>query len=165
MTPIAPDYPPQETPSRIVIIGVGNLLLQDEGIGVHVVKALQEIDLPADIKLIDGGTSPDLVAYTRAGDKVIIIDAAKAGGRAGSIYRFQPEDLASGKGTLTSAHEMGVLENLKLMALTGNQPGEIVIIGIEPAETGFGTELSPTLKAKLPKIVKTVLKETGIETK
>lgn len=165
MTPLAPDYPPQETPPRIVIIGVGNLLLQDEGIGVHVVKALQEIDLPADIKLIDGGTSPDLVAYTRAGDKVIIIDAAKAGGRAGSIYRFQPEDLASGKGTLTSAHEMGVLENLKLMALTGNQPGEIVIIGIEPAETGFGTELSPALKAKLPKIVKTVLKETGIETK
>jgi hydrogenase maturation protease len=165
MTPTPPDYQPQEAPSRIVVIGVGNLLLKDEGIGIHAVKALQEINLPPDIKLIDGGTSPDLIAYTRAGDKMIIIDAAKAGGPPGSIYRFQPEDLARGKGKLTSAHEMGVLENLKLMALTGNEPRETVIIGIEPKAVDWGTELSNTLKARLPEIIKVVLGETGIAIK
>jgi len=159
MTPPRADNNSVETPPRIVIIGVGNLLLKDEGIGIHAVKALQEIELPPDVKLIDGGTSPDLIAYTRAGDKIIIIDAARAGGEPGSVYRFKPEDLAEGKGTLTSAHEMGVVENLNLMALSGNKPREIVIIGIEPGEIDFGTELSPELEKKLPNIIKIILKE------
>ena len=143
----------------IVVIGVGNLLLRDEGIGIHVIKALQEMDLPADIKLIDGGTSPDLIAFTRAGDKLIIVDAAKAGGEGGAVYRFKPDDLAAWKGTLTSAHEMGVAENLKLMELAGNEPAETVIIGIEPIDTGWGTELSPALQQRLPEIVGILLKE------
>jgi hydrogenase maturation protease len=52
----------EDTPPRTVVIGVGNLLLRDEGIGIHTVKALQEIGLPPDVKLIDGGTAPDLIA-------------------------------------------------------------------------------------------------------
>jgi hydrogenase maturation protease len=144
-----------------VVIGVGNLLLKDEGVGIHAVRALQEVNLPPDVKLIDGGTSPDLIAYTGAGDKMIIIDAARAGGEPGTIYRFKPEDLASEKGSLASAHELGVVQNLKLMPLTGSEPGETVIIGIEPAETGWGMELSAALQQKLPEIVKAVLKEMG----
>ena len=152
----------ENAPPRIVVIGVGNLLMKDEGIGIHAVKALQEIVLPADIKLIDGGTSPDLIAYTRAGDKMIIIDAARAGGQAGTIYRFKPEDLVTEKGSLASAHELGVVQNLKLMSLTGNEPGEIVIIGIEPGEIGWGMELSAELQQRLPEIVKAALKEMGL---
>ncbi len=148
-----------ESTPRIVVIGVGNLLLKDEGIGIHAVQALQELELPPDVKLIDGGTSPDLIAYTRAGDKLIIVDAARAGGEPGTIYRFKPEDLAEERASLASAHEMGVVENLKLISLTGNEPGEIVIIGIEPGEIEFGTELSPELEQKVPEIVKVVLKE------
>jgi hydrogenase maturation protease len=144
---------------RIVVIGVGNLLLKDEGVGIHALKALQEMELPAGIKLIDGGTSPDLIAYTKAGDRLIIIDAARAGGRAGDVYRFKPADIAAGKGILTSAHEMGVPENLALMAMTGNEPAETVIIGIEPGEIDWGTELSPRLQKRLPAIIKIVLKE------
>jgi hydrogenase maturation protease len=163
MIPVSPDYQPEEVPPRIVVIGVGNLLLKDEGIGVHTVKALQEIDLPPDIELIDGGTSPDLIAYTRTGDKMIIIDAARTGGEPGAVYRFGPEDLAVGKGTITSAHEMGIAENLKLMALTGNEPREIVIIGIEPKDIDWGTELSPEIQVKLPEIIKVVLREMGLD--
>jgi hydrogenase maturation protease len=160
MTPDSSKNQPQngETP-RIVVIGVGNLLMQDEGIGIHAVQALQAIDLPPDVKLIDGGTSPDLIAYTRAGDKMIIIDSARAGGEPGTIYRFKPEDITAGKGNLTSAHEMGVVENLNLMTITGNQPAEVVIIGIEPAVIDWGTELSPQLQKRLSDIIKVVLKE------
>ena len=160
--PISTDYKSAENaPPRIVVIGVGNLLQKDEGIGIHTIRALQEINLPKDVKLIDGGTSPDLIAYTRAGDKMIIIDCAKVGGKPGDIYRFKPEDLAAGKGSLTSAHEMGVVENLNLMTLTGNTPKDIVIIGMEPAEIDWGMELSVTLKQKLPDLIKVVLKEIG----
>jgi hydrogenase maturation protease len=151
-----------ETPPRIVVIGVGNLLLRDEGIGIHVVKALQEMDLPPDIRLIDGGTSPDLIAYTRAGDKMIIVDAARAGGEPGTVYRFLPGDLAPGAGMLASAHEMGVVENLGLMSLSGHEPAETVIIGVEPAEIDWGTELSEALSRKVPDIVRVVLKEAGL---
>lgn len=147
---------------RIVVIGVGNLLLQDEGVGIHAIRSLQEMNLPSDIKLVDGGTSPDLIAYTKAGDKMIIIDSAKTGGEPGTIYRFKPEDLVGGKGNLASAHEMGVVENLKLMELTGNKPKETVIIGIEPTTIDWGTELSSELKEKLPNLIKVVLKEIGV---
>jgi hydrogenase maturation protease len=144
---------------RVVVIGVGNLLMKDEGIGIHALEALQQIDLPADVELVDGGTSPDLIAYTKAGDKLIIIDAAKAGGEPGAIYRFLPEDLTGDIGALTSAHELGVTQNLSLMSLLGNRPSETVIIGIEPEEIAPGLELSAALQQKMPQIVKVVLKE------
>jgi hydrogenase maturation protease len=138
---------------------VGNLLRKDEGIGIHVIKALQEMALSPDVSLVDGGTSPDLIAYTGAGDKIIIVDAAKARGEPGAVYRFKAEDLASEKMTLASAHEMGIMENLKLMGLTGNEPSEVIIIGIEPEDTGWGTDPSPILKGRLKTIVKVVLRE------
>ncbi|OGO24298.1 MAG: hypothetical protein A2144_10195 [Chloroflexi bacterium RBG_16_50_9] len=142
-----------------MVIGVGNLLLKDEGIGVHTIKALQEINLPHNVMIIDGGTSPDLIACTGYGDKLIIIDAARAGGEPGTIYRFHPDDLMTEDGKMISLHELGVERNLKLMSLTGNRPEEIVIIGIEPGEIDWGLELSPTLKEKIPQIVRVVLRE------
>ncbi len=152
----------KEPKPRVVVIGVGNLLLKDEGIGIHTVKALQEINLPQDVKIIDGGTAPDLIAYTEAGDKLIIIDAAKAGGEPGAIYRFQPQDLTAEKERAISAHELGVAQNLRLMSLMGNEPREIVIIGVEPKEIDWGTELSTELKQKVSQIVGVILKEIGI---
>ena len=156
-------FPKKELPPRVVVIGVGNLLLKDEGIGIHTVKALQEIKLPQDVKIIDGGTAPDLIAYTEAGDKLIIIDAAKAGGEPGTIYRLLPQDLAEENGKAISVHELSVEQNLRLMSLMGNKPGEIVIIGIEPKEINWGTELSAELQQKVPEIVKVVLKEIAID--
>lgn len=153
---------PEENPaSKVVIIGVGNLLMKDEGIGIHAVQHLQEMELPGDIDIIDGGTSPDIVAYTRAGNKVIIIDSAKAGGEPGAIYLFKPEDLEDDAGEILSVHEMGVPQNLRLVALSGNEPSEVVIIGIEPKEIDLGTELSPELEMKIPDIIRVVLKEIG----
>lgn len=146
---------------QVVIVGVGNLLMKDEGIGIHVIQALQQMEFPPEVRLIDGGTSPELWAYTRVGDKLIIIDAAKAGGEPGAVYRFRPEDITAEKGFLNSAHELGVIEALNLMTFAGNEPGEVVIIGIEPAEIAPGLELSSMLQHKLPEITKIVLKEIG----
>lgn len=148
-----------EITPKVVVIGVGNLLMKDEGIGIHAVRELEKLNLPPYVKLIDGGTSPDLIAYTRAGDKMIIIDAAKAGGEPGAVYRFKPEDLAAERPELASAHEMGVVENLNLMAITGNKPLEVVIIGVEPAIIDWGMELSPIIQAKMPKIIEVVMGE------
>jgi len=149
------------SPKRIVVIGVGNLLQKDEGIGIHAVKALQEMQLPDNVTIIDGGTSPDILACTRGGDKLIIVDAARAGGEPGAIYRFQPDDLIAERGAAVSVHELGVPQNLRLMLLSGNEPSKVVIIGIEPKEIEWGIELSPELEMKIPEIISVVLKEIG----
>ena len=147
------------SPKRIVVIGVGNLLQKDEGIGIHAVKALQELQLPDNVTIIDGGTSPDILACTHSGDKLIIVDAARAGGEPGVIYRFQPDDLVTESGVALSVHELGVPQNLRLMLLAGNEPSEVVIIGIEPKEIDWGTELSPELETKIPELISVVLRE------
>jgi hydrogenase maturation protease len=160
MTQESPDTElKKNSPPRVVVIGVGNLLLKDEGIGIHAIKALQEINLPQGVKIIDGGTAPDLIAHNEAEDKLIIIDAAKAGGEPGTIYRLQPRDLSEEGGEVISVHELGVAHNLRLMSLMGKEPGEIVIIGVEPKEIDWGTELSPDLQTKVPEIVRAILKE------
>ena len=149
----------KRTNPRTVVIGVGNLLMKDEGIGIHAVKALQEMELPDSVTIIDGGTSPDVIACTRAGDKLIIVDAARAGGEPGAIYRFQPDDLEDSAGEVLSVHDMGVPQNLRLMLLTDNGPSKVVIIGIEPKEIDWGTELSSELERKIPEIIAVVLRE------
>ena len=123
------------------------------------VRALHEANLADDIRLIDAGTAPDLIAYANAGDKLIIIDAAKGGGEPGAVYRLHPGDLSTPTGTAISAHNLGVEQALALLKLMGNEPGEIIIIGIEPKEIDFGTELSAELQNKFPHILNAVLKE------
>lgn len=148
---------------KIVVLGTGNELYKDEGIGVHVARILQTQQslFGVDIEVIDGGTSPDICYLLDDVDKLVIVDAVKGGCEPGAIYRFTPEHIVNEKGIVTSIHQMGILENLSLMELTGRKPGETVIIGVEPFELGPGLELSHELNELVPKIIETVLGEIG----
>ena len=152
----------EEPKVRIVVVGVGNLLLKDEGIGVHIIHALQQIAIPHDIKLIDGGTSLDLPYYLKDTDKLIIIDAMKGEGKPGTVYRFHSQDVNIKSEGMVSVHELGLEQSLKMMRLTRSEPKEIVIIGIEPKEIDWGTELSAELQQKIPKIINIVLNEISL---
>jgi hydrogenase maturation protease len=149
----------EETEVRTVVVGVGNLLLKDEGIGVHIAQALQKLDLPQNVRIIDGGTSPDLPYYLEDTDKLIIIDAVKGGGKPGTVYRFHPDDVNIESKEMVSLHELGLKQSLEIMRIVGNEPREIVIIGIEPNEIGWGTEPSDELQERTPEIIKIVLNE------
>ncbi len=138
---------------------MGNILLRDEGIGVHVAHALQAMPLEEGVEVIDGGTSPHIIPLVEGADKLIVIDAALGGGEPGTIYRFSPEDIIAESTGLISAHQMSFVENLKLMKGLGIEPGEVVIIGVEPKEVGWGLEPSPELQGRIPEIVKVVLQE------
>ncbi|MFC2019759.1 HyaD/HybD family hydrogenase maturation endopeptidase [Chloroflexota bacterium] len=146
---------------RVVVMGVGNELLKDEGVGVHVVRALRQETPPGDISLdiIDGGTTPEAFLLVEAAHKLILVDAVSGGGEPGAVYRFGPDDIiASGKFAV-SAHQVDLMMSLDMMKLSGSKPDEVVIIGIEPKEIDWGMELSPQLREKLPKILKVVMEE------
>ena len=143
-------------------MGVGNILLKDEGIGVHVVRALQEMSLASpdgDVEVIDGGTSPDALDAAEGADKLIIVDAAQGGCEPGTVYRFRPDDVSAEPKLLTSLHDLGLLDSLRMMEALGNPPRETVIIAVEPAEVDWGLELTPTLREKLPELVRRVVEE------
>ncbi len=148
---------------RVAIVGFGNLLLKDEGVGIHVIEALQTMELHQDgaIEIIDGGTSTDILSSLPAVDKLVIVDATAVGGEAGSVYRFGAEDLGEQE-MVTSPHQSSLSMALKTMKYAGVEPKKVVIIGVEPEEIDWGLELSPSVQNKLPRIVELVLQETGI---
>jgi hydrogenase maturation protease len=139
------------------VLGIGNVLLKDEGIGCHVVHALEGISLP-DVEIIDGGTCPDVVQLLEDADKLVIVDAVKGGGTPGQIYRFHLEDITLEQKPFLSLHDVGLVDSLMLMQLWYNI-GEAVIIGVEPREINWGLELSPELQEKMPQIIDAILSE------
>ena len=149
-----------ESSPRITVLGIGNLLLKDEGIGVHLVQKLAGVVGDANVKIIDAGTYPDFLSLVDDNlDKLIIVDAVQTGDMPGTIYRFSPDDIDLDSTLPVSIHDMGVLDSLKTMALFNRQPKSTVIIGIEPKTIDIGLDLSPEVEETLPEIINLVLKE------
>ncbi|MBW2039742.1 MAG: HyaD/HybD family hydrogenase maturation endopeptidase [Deltaproteobacteria bacterium] len=144
---------------RAVIIGVGNLILKDEGVGVHAVRELEGKELPPGVEVIDGGTATmDLLSVIQEAERIIVIDALKAGGEPGTIYRVIPDDLISESERPLSLHQVGLLEVLGTARQLGGH-GEVVIIGVEPKEVSWGMELTPEVEVKVPKVIEAVFEE------
>jgi len=88
---------------------MGNLIYRDEGIGVHIIQEMGKMELPSHIELLDIGTSTmDLISYLKEVKKLIIIDAMRAGGKPGTIYKCKPEDLLPKDEGPISLHEIGL---------------------------------------------------------
>ncbi|MDR9755879.1 MAG: hydrogenase maturation protease [Thermacetogeniaceae bacterium] len=144
-----------------VVLGIGNLLMKDDGVGVHVVKALEKCRLPADVELVDGGTAGcDLLPFMTGAEKIIIIDALKGGGPPGAVYRLRPEDCGKQPINCTiTLHDLGILTVLNDLALLEGKTPPCVIIGVEPGEIDWGMELTPEVAAVLPRVLELVQKE------
>jgi len=142
-----------------LIIGCGNLLSGDEGIGVHLIEYLKNKTLPEDIELLDGGTAGfELIDFIRSAQKVVIVDAVKAGGRPGQIYRFGPEDFETENRPKMSVHGISLKDVFASAEKLGPLPA-IKIIAAEPKDTGPGTELSGQLRQSLPRLAQLALAE------
>lgn len=150
----------QSSPQKIVILGVGNLLLSDEGVGVHVANALMNMNLPPEVSVVEGGTDGfRLLNVITETDRLIVIDAVKGGAESGSIYRFDIDDVRNCPvGFKTSVHQIGILEVIDLSELIGKKP-HTTIIGIEPKSLEMGMELTPEIKAKIPRVIELIFEE------
>jgi hydrogenase maturation protease len=160
--PFAADSKGGETisPPKIVILGVGNLLLSDEGVGVHVANELMRMELPPEISVVEGGTDGfRLLNVITEADRLIVIDAVKGGAEPGSIYRFDIDEVRScPPGFKTSVHQIGILEVIDLSGLIGKTP-YTTVIGVEPKSFEMSMELSPEVKAKIPRIIELIFDE------
>jgi hydrogenase maturation protease len=145
---------------KIVVLGVGNLLLSDEGVGVHVANELLKMDLPPEVSVVEGGTDGfRLLNIITEADRLIVIDAVRGGEEPGSIYRFDINEIRNvPTGFKTSVHQVGILEVINLSELIGKTP-QATVIGVEPKSLEMSMELSPEVKAKVPRVIELVLDE------
>jgi hydrogenase maturation protease len=146
---------------RILVLGVGNLLLGDEGTGVRVIQRLEdEYVFSENVELYDGGTlGLKLLEPICRSDFAIVVDIVRGGGAPGSIYRIPEKDLSKKIPYKSSLHELNIVETLIYAEELGNKP-ETVVVGIEPGEwRSWSTELSEAVGNRMEDFVAVVLME------
>ena len=137
---------------NILVLGIGNLLLADDGVGVHAIHKLLEEDWPATVKLLDAGTfTQDIFYLFENYDELIVLDIVHAGKTPGSLYRLTEEQLIHDERRRLSIHDIDLLDSLDMAEkLHGKRPG-LVIIGMEPQDfTSWSMELSPVAMKSFP---------------
>jgi hydrogenase maturation protease len=144
----------------ILVLGIGNILLRDEGVGVRVIEQMQKMHLPDEVEMVDGGTAgADLLDVLAEREKIIIIDAVQADCEPGTVLRFTADDLVRPDGAGMSLHELGLAEALLMTKQLGCAPKDLVVLGIKPKDLQCGLELSEEIAASVPKVVELVLAE------
>ncbi len=145
--------------SKIVVIGIGNLLLMDEGIGVHTINELEKHDLPESVKIYDGGTGGfKLIDLMHGATRVFFVDAVETGSEPGTVTIFSAEEVHSVYNKKKySLHDTDLMEIIKMTEMLGNPP-MIEIVGIQPKTINYGTTLSKELTDSMSNIINTVLR-------
>ncbi len=146
-----------KTAGRITVLGIGNPLCRDDGIGIRIIAEMRGSGKYTEISIIDGGAAPDFFSLldTDCG-KLIIVDALRGGGRPGDIYRLKLGEENIADETPASLHGMGILDSLKLMKQLCRYPPAVIVIGIEPVDVSHGLRLSPAIESLVPDLIKAV---------
>jgi hydrogenase maturation protease len=144
-----------------MIMGVGNLLLSDEGFGIHTIKLLEErYEFPQNVSIVDGGVlGLNLLGVISGADHLIVIDAIKNGDAPGATYRIDGKAIPERVRAKNSLHQVDLLETLTLCQALDRTP-ETVILGVEPEDIeSLSINLTPTTKAKVDNIIVMALAE------
>jgi hydrogenase maturation protease len=143
------------------VLGIGNLVMSDDGVGVKVVQQLQrEYRFPDNVEVMDGGTlGLDLLPKLEGLDHLIVVDAVETGKRPGTSVRLTGEELPIALETKLSPHQMGLKDLLSVARLLGHSPGEMLLIGVQPGSIEMDTELTPEVEAAVEVLVANVLVE------
>ncbi len=146
---------------RTMIIGVGNLLLSDEGVGIHVVqRMLREFNLPEEILVLDGGTlGLDLLYYLEGIENLLIIDAVLMNQEPGSLMRMVDEEVPSYLSFKMSPHHIGIPDMLFAAKLKGIYPANVVLWGVQPGLVDLGLDLSDPVSNQVDTLIYHILDE------
>lgn len=146
---------------RTLVLGLGNILLSDEGVGVRVVERLAaRYRLPETVEVLDGGTSGmDLMDAVAGRECLIVADAVSADASPGTVLRFADEEVQAAFQTRFSPHQLGLCDLLAALTLTDEAPRRVILIGVVPEDLSLGTELSETAAAACSRAVTMVARE------
>ena len=138
---------------KVLVMGIGNTLLQDDGVGVHVTELFKSsLEPTANLDVIDGGTiGLSLLPEIEDADAVIIVDASEIGERPGAMRIFRNQEIDQQlSGKRRSVHEVALYDLFSAAAIRGRSPRERVLIAIQPACTEWGLDPTPEVKATIP---------------
>lgn len=145
---------------KILILGIGNILLGDEGVGVRVIEHLSRQKIPNDVELLDGGTGgADLLEHICGREKVIVVDAIQSDYPPAAIIRLTIENLKTADAPELSLHSLDLPQTIAMADLLGCSPKEVVIFGIQPLRVECKVELTPALQAVVPTAAELILQE------
>ncbi|MDO8426644.1 MAG: HyaD/HybD family hydrogenase maturation endopeptidase [Deltaproteobacteria bacterium] len=149
-----------ERDKKALVIGIGNILLRDEGLGVRAVEFFKEnYTLPRGVECVDGGTAGlSLSSFFREYKRIIIVDAVSSGGPPGAIVRLGKDGLQKGPPLKTTAHQLGIKELLAIAEFEGYR-SQVRLIGAVPLDISPGLELTPLIKSKLPDLASAIEEE------
>ena len=148
---------------RTLVLGVGNYLLSDEGIGIHAVQKLVESQrLPAEVELVDGGTAGlSLLVYLEGVDSLVIIDAVETSRPPGTIVRLSGDKIPAYMAMKVSPHEITLPDFLAAAKLRDLYPKEVVVWGMQPHSLEVGIDLTPSVAAKMDALLDCVVSEVN----
>lgn len=146
--------------SWALVVGFGNPLMTDDGVGPKAIELLKGMNLPEGVELLDAGTSAlDAVPYLDGKSFTIIVDAVSAGGQPASVYKLSIEDLQYKSEPIFSLHSLKLEDAIRIWQIQLEKLPKIIIFGVEPKEVKLGLELSDEVKEVLPKLCKLIIEE------
>lgn len=151
---------PEQKIPQVVVMGVGNILLRDEGVGVRALQRLEaEYEFPANVELVDGGVQAlNLLAVLDRADKLIVLDAVRGGAEPGELHVFDWDEIPPRINYKDSIHQIDFVETMSVMAFAGNPP-QTTVVGVEPESIeDWDLELSAPVAASLDGVVAVTLK-------
>lgn len=146
---------------EITVLGIGNVVLQDEAFGVRMAELLSaKYTFPANVQVIDGGTlGMELLRFVTGTKKLLVIDSINGGAEAGTLFRFANEAVMEHFQDKLSVHEVGIQDVLALLSVTGKAIPDVVVLGAQPYRVEAGVELTQEMAALMPAVEKQALEQ------
>ena len=150
---------------NIVVLGVGNTIHSDDGAGIHALRQLEDDPrVPDDVVFVDGGTRGlELLADVYDCSRLLLLDAVDVGEEPGTLLQMSGDDLL-GLATGCTVHQLAVADLLVTLPLVSDIDREIVLLGIQPASTDWGTELTPNVEAGVAPLVERAVNQLRLWT-
>ena len=151
----------RSAPPNILVLGIGNLVMSDDGVGVQVVQRLQrEYRLPEQVDVMDGGTlGLDILPRLEGVERLIVVDAVDTGQPPGTMLRLSGDEIPLALETRVSPHQMGLKDLLAVARLLGHAPHEMLLVGVQPGCIEMGIGLTPPVEEQVGGMLDAVLKQ------
>jgi hydrogenase maturation protease len=155
-----------ESPMRTLVLGLGNLVHSDDGVGIHAIQRLQRDEkVPPEVVLMDGGTQGlSLLPHISGFERLLVIDAVDVGQPPGTLIRLEGDAIEKLPGK-PSVHQLGFADLMIALKLLGDSPEEVIVIGVQPQSTEWSVELTTPVRESLDELIALVIAQLDSWTK